>query len=34
MTLDSGVIDIFDLLTDENGNTQFVRRGSTTGAGH
>ncbi len=33
-TLDSGVIDIFDLTTDSNGNTKFVRRGSTTGTGH
>lgn len=33
-TLDSGVIEIFYLLTDANGNTKFVRRGTTTGTGH
>ena len=33
-TLDSGLIEIFDLTTDERGNTKFVRRGSSTGTGH
>lgn len=26
--------EVFDLLTDENGNTKFVRRGHSTGTGH
>ena len=33
-TLDSGVIEIFDLTTDENGTTKFVRRGTSTESGH
>lgn len=31
MTLDSGLMEIFDLTIDGNGTTQFVRRGNTTG---
>lgn len=26
--------EVFDLLTDENGTTKFVRRGSNTGTGN
>lgn len=33
-TLDSGVIEIFDLTTDGNGATKFVRRGTSTGTGN
>ena len=33
-TLDSGVIEIFDLTTDENGTTKFVRRGTSTETGN
>lgn len=34
MTLNSGVIEIFDLIIDGDGTTQFVRRGTTTETGH
>lgn len=33
-TSNTSLVDVFDQTTDENGNTQFVRRGTTTGTGH
>lgn len=29
----TSTVEVFDQTTDENGNIQFVRRGSTTGTG-
>lgn len=34
ITSSDSLSEVFDLLTDENGTTKFVRRGSTTGTGH
>lgn len=33
-TSNTGPVEVFDQVTDENGTTKFVRRGSTTGTGH
>jgi hypothetical protein len=34
ITSSDSLSEVFDLLTDENGTTKFVRRGTTTGTGN
>lgn len=33
-TSNTGSVEVYDQTTDENGNIQFVRRGTITGTGH